>query len=458
MEKEEIELKIGDRFPLTIKKIGINGEGVGYFKRKTTFVAGAITGEEIVCEVKDIHDKYIVGKLHKIRKKSPNRNDEFKELADKVGGLELAHIKYSEQLKVKKNILEQALERFTPAGWHRYIIKDTIGMQTPLHYRNKAQFQVRKINDKVIAGLYQHGTHDVVDLPEMPTQSSMTLVIINKLKSIIEDLDIPIYNPDEKSGIIKTLVVRESMSFKNAQLTIITNSQKLPRKRELIERINQEIPEIISISQNVNKGETTLVWGEDTTLLWGEKYLQETINGLTFNLSPRAFLQLNIEQTKKMYNIALDYLDADKNSVLYDAYAGVGTIGLSLAKNVKMVYGSEIIPEAIADAKINAEQNNITNADYRVDTAVHIYDDLIDEGVDINTLIVDPPRTGLEDDLLDAIVDMAPEKFVYISCNPSTLAKDLRELSKTYIVEDLQPIDMFPQTPHVETVVKLKRK
>lgn len=458
MQNNQEELKIGDRFPLTIKKIGINGEGVGYFKRKTTFVAGAITGEEIVCEVKDIHDKYIVGKLHKIRKRSPQRENKYIELTNQVGGLELAHIKYAEQLKVKKNILEQALERFTPTGYHRYIINDTIGMDVPLHYRNKAQFQVRKVNGKVIAGLYQHGTQEVVDLPEMPTQAKLTLKIINQLKIIIEDLDIPVFNPEEKSGIIKTLVVRESAAFKNAQLTIITNSKKLPKKRDLIERINKEIPEIISISQNINQGDNNLVWGEETNLLWGEQYLQEKINGLTFNLSPRAFLQLNLEQTKKLYDIALNYLDADKNSILYDAYAGVGTIGLSLAKNVKQVYGSEIIPEAIADAKLNAEQNNITNADYRVDTAVHIYDDLIDEGIDINTLIVDPPRTGLEDDLLDAIVDMAPEKFVYISCNPSTLAKDLRELSKTYIVEELQPVDMFPQTPHVETVVKLKRK
>ncbi|MDO1605191.1 23S rRNA (uracil(1939)-C(5))-methyltransferase RlmD [Lactobacillus sp. YT155] len=458
MQNDSTELQIGDRFPLTIKKIGINGEGIGYFKRKTTFVPGAITGEEVVCEVTEIHDTYLEATLHKIRKKSSQRTDEFQKLAEQVGGLELSHLKYPEQLKVKQNILRQALDKYRPAGYNNYQINETIGMNHPLEYRNKAQFQVRKVDGKVIAGLYKHGTQELVDLPEMPTQAPLTMNIINRLKPILEQLDIPIYNPEEKSGIIKTLVVRESHAFKNAQLTFITNSKKLPKKRELIELIQQEIPEVISISQNVNQGETSLVWGEDTQLLWGEKYLQEVINGITFNLSPRAFLQLNLQQTEKLYDIALKYLDADESSVLYDAYSGVGTIGLTLAKHVKQVYGSEIIPEAIEDAKLNAEENSIKNADYRVGTAVDVYNELMDEHIKINTLIVDPPRTGLENDLINLILNQQPDKFVYISCNPSTLAKDLRQLTKKYIVEELQPIDMFPQTPHVETVVKLKRK
>lgn len=457
-EENNTVLQVGDRFPLTIKKIGINGEGVGYFKRKATFVNGAITGEEIVCEVKDIHDKYIIGTIHKFRKKSPNRSEEFAELSSKVGGLELAHLKYSEQLRVKKDILKQALDRYQPGGYKTYKINDMIGMKYPLEYRNKAQFQVRRIDGKLVCGLYQHGTQDVYDLEEMPTQMPLTMEIISKLKTIIDDLDIPIYDPEQNSGIIKTIVVRESSTYKNAQLTFITNSKKLPKKRDLITKINQEIPEIISISQNVNQAKTGIIWGEETTLLWGEKYLKEKIDNLTFNLSPRAFLQLNPEQMRVLYKVAHNYLKPSKNDNLFDAYCGVGTIGLSFAHEVREVFGAEIVPEAIEDAQLNAQANNITNDDYRVGTAEDVFEELLEDKKYVNALIVDPPRTGIEEPLLEKIVRIAPQKMIYISCNPSTLAKDLRLLSQKYIVDELQPVDMFPQTPHVETVVNLIKK
>ena len=226
----------------------------------------------------------------------------------------------------------------------------------------------------------------------------------------------------------------------------------------MIERIQEEIPEVSSISQNINKEDKAGVWGDETKLLWGDKYLQEDINGYLFNFSPRAFLQLNSLQTDRLYDLVNEALEPNQRDVLLDAYCGVGTIGITMANKVKHVYGIEIIPEAIEDAKENAKLNKVDNTDYYVGSADEIYPKLLKEGKEVNAIVVDPPRTGLDNKLLTTLTRNPVNKLVYVSCNPSTLAKDLVRLSDSYRVVYLQPVDMFPQTPHVETVVKLIRR
>ncbi|MQS51819.1 23S rRNA (uracil(1939)-C(5))-methyltransferase RlmD [Companilactobacillus mishanensis] len=452
------ELNVGDRFPLTIRRIGINGEGIGFFKHVIVFVPGAVPEDVIVCEITEVHTRFLNGKIHKIRTRSPYRNEDVTPLAEKVGGLEFAHIKYEDQLRFKADILRESLNKYKPHAYEHYRIKPTLASPQQERYRNKAQFPIQEIDGEIRCGLYQSGTQDLVDLPDMSTQMDLTMKAIRNIVKIIKELGLPVYNPEAKSGIISMIVIRQSVEFNKLQVTFITRSKKFLKEHKFVEAIREAIPEISSISQNINTEDQGAVWGDETRLIWGDEYLQEDINGYTFNLSPRAFLQLNSLQTDKLYDLAAEALHPAPSDILLDAYCGVGTIGITLAKQVEHVYGIEIIPEAIADAKKNSELNGITNTDYYVGSVDEVYPKLLEDDIHPNAVIVDPPRVGLDDKLIKTILANRPEKFVYISCNPSTLAKDLTQLVTKYRVDYLQPVDMFPQTPHVETIVKLSRR
>ncbi|MDN7145485.1 23S rRNA (uracil(1939)-C(5))-methyltransferase RlmD [Liquorilactobacillus mali] len=454
---EQNLLSLGKRFPLTIKRLGINGEGIGYFKHKVVFVEGALPGEVVVAEVVEDNGRYATAKIHHIRTRSPHRIEKKDEYD--VGGIELEHLEYGEQLKFKSDVVSQALEKFKPQGYQKFKLLPTIGMEHPFEYRNKAQFQVRKTFDgKVIAGLYKRGTHELVDLPTFTTQRPLTMKVIRKICKFFEDLEIPIYDERNNSGIIKTIVVRESFATGEVQVVFITNSEKLPKKRLLLEKINNNLPEVTSILQNINKGKTSLIWGESTKLLSGNEYITEKLGNVEFKLSARAFFQLNPYQTQKMYEEVKKALDLGKNEKLVDAYCGVGTIGLFVANDTNEVRGMDITPEAIEDAKLNAELNEQKNFSYTVGKAEDLIPEWQQSGFVFDALVVDPPRTGLDAKLIKTILKAKPRKFVYVSCNPSTLARDLKELTQAYYVEYIQSIDMFPQTARCEAVVKLLRK
>ena len=456
--KSSTTVEIGQRFPLTAKKIGINGEGIGYFQHKVTFVPGLLPHEVAVCEVTEVAPNYLRAKIHRLRKQSPIRNQNVPSVANEVGGLEFAHIQYSQQLFFKNDLIKQALAKYQPRGYQQYQFLKPIGATQTEAYRNKAQFPVQETSDgKLICGLYRPRSHDLVDLPEMPTQGKVSLAVCRKLLPILSNLQIPIYNAARHSGIIKALAVRENQQGQ-AQLTFITNSKKLPHKRALLAAIKVKLPEVISINQNFNPDPATLFWGEETWLLAGQPYLTETLLGKSFLLSPRAFLQLNHEQTEKMYQQVQAALDLQPDDILLDAYAGVGTIGLSLADQVRQVIGIEILPEAVHDAQKNSQLNHITNAHYYTGKVETIWPELRQQGQKITALVVDPPRTGLDQALIKTILQEQPKKFVYLSCNESTLARDLTLLTKKYRVQSLQMIDLFPQTARVETIVNLTLK
>lgn len=453
------DIQVGQRFPLTIKRLGINGEGIGYYKRTIVFVKGALPDEVIVAEVTATAPKYVNAKIHTLRKKSPQRVEpRDADYYGHVGGIELEHLSYPAQLAFKVDVIRQSLEKFKPHGYQHYKLRPTIGMAEPYEYRDKAQFQVRELNGHVAAGLYQEHSHQLVDLKTFSTQRPATMQVIRYVVALLEELKVPIYNEEQNSGIVKTLVVRESFSTGHLQLTFITNSRKLPHKRELLSRIHTKMPQITSIMQNLNQGRTSLIWGEETFNLAGDDYITETLSGLTFKLSARAFFQLNPAQTAKMYALAREALQLAPHESLVDAYCGVGTIGLSLADTASEVRGMDIVPAAIADAQENANLNHIDNAKYEVGKAEELLPQWLAAGFAPDALVVDPPRTGLDQALLHAILDSRPQKFVYISCNPSTLARDLVRLSEVYAVDYIQSIDMFPQTARVEAVVRLEKR
>ncbi|MGY3778439.1 23S rRNA (uracil(1939)-C(5))-methyltransferase RlmD [Isobaculum melis] len=454
----EHTIEIGQRFPLTIKRLGINGEGIGYYKRTIVFVKGALPEEEAVVEVTAVMPKFAEAKIRKMRKASKQRVTPPCPVYETCGGCQLQHLAYPKQLDFKKDMMLQALEKFKPSGYQQFKLMDTIGMAEPWHYRNKAQFQVRAEEGQVFAGLYGAGTHHLVAIKDCLVQRPETTRVINAVRGFLEELAIPIYEEIKHSGIVKTIVTRVGIETGEVQLVLVTNSKKLPKKQQLLEKINTQLPEVVSVMQNVNQEKTSLVMGNETILLAGKESIEERIDTLSFELSARAFFQLNPEQTKVLYEEARKALQLQQNETLVDAYCGVGTIGLSLAKEAKEVRGMDIIPEAIEDAKKNAAKLGFENVKYEVGKAESLLPLWLKRGFKPDAIVVDPPRTGCDKELLKAILKNKPKKLVYISCNPSTLARDLVQLTKVYQVDYLQSVDMFPQTARVEVVARLLLK
>ncbi len=459
MKTKEPQLKPGDTIKITIKRLGINGEGIGFYNKKVTFVTGALPGEVVIAKVTKPLPNRIEAETVSIQKKSEDRVKPPCPIYDQCGGCQLQHLGYEAQLREKKDIVRQAFDRYTDYNAHHLPLKDTIGMEDPWYYRNKSQFQVAKKGASVIAGLYGIGSHKLIDLTNCMVQHPQTTNITNTVKGILEDLSIPIYNERKRSGIIRTIVTRVSFETEKVQLVLITTKREIPKKDLLLAEIQKRLPEVSSILQNVNGKKTSVIFGEETIHLEGEHTIQETLGDLSFELSARAFFQLNPVQTVKLYNEVRRAAKLTGEEKVVDAYCGVGTIGLWLAKKAGEVRGMDVIEDSIVDAKENAARHGIKNAHYWTGKAEHLLPKWLKEGWKPDVVVVDPPRTGCDMTFLKTVKDIQPKRMVYVSCNPSTLAKDIAYLSKHgFKVERLQPVDMFPHTSHVEVVATLVRK
>jgi tRNA (uracil-5-)-methyltransferase len=458
MTKQAITIKKGQQFPLTIKRLGINGEGIGYFKKQVVFVPGALPGEEVVVEATDIHPKYAEAKIKKIRKRSPYRVTPRCPVYEQCGGCQLQHLDYEAQLREKRDIVIQALERHCRLPVETLSIRPTIGMDDPWHYRNKSQFQVGIKKGTVIAGLYGLNSHQLIDISECLIQHPATNRVTNIVKMILQDLRIPIYNERTQTGVVRTIVARVGFHTGDVQLVLITATKDIPRKQLLVDEIKRRLPEVKSIVQNINGRKTSLIFGEETELLEGEEYIQEVLGDLSFELSARAFFQLNPVQTVKLYDEVKKAAALTGTEKVVDAYCGVGMIGLWLAKDAREVRGMDVIPEAIEDARKNAKKHGFANTMYTTGKAETLLPKWVKEGWKPDVIIVDPPRTGCDRSLLQTILRVQPKTVVYVSCNPSSLARDIDVLSESYHVDYIQPVDMFPHTAHVESVARLVLK
>jgi 23S rRNA (uracil1939-C5)-methyltransferase len=446
-----IKISQGQTFPLTIKRLGINGEGVGHYKRQVVFVPGALPGEEVVVEATKIHPKYAEGKVKKIRKQSPFRVKPPCPIYEECGGCQLQHLAYEQQLKEKRDIVIQAMERHTKLNVNKLDIRSTIGMEDPWSYRNKSQFQVGQLkNGKVIAGLYGQDSHRLVPIQNCMVQHPLTNKVSEEVKQILEDFQVPIYDERKRKGIVRTIVTRAGFRSGEVQVVLITTQKEVPRKKLIMAEIQKRLPEVKSLVQNINGNKTSLIFGEKTLHLSGEEVIQETLGDLSFELSARAFFQLNPVQTVKLYDEVKKAAGLTGQEKIADAYCGVGTIGMWLASGASEVRGMDTIEAAIIDAQENAKRHGIDNATYVTGTAEHWLPKWVEEGWKPDVVVVDPPRTGCDQKLLNAIKKVKPKRFVYVSCNPSTLAKDIEYLAKDYKVEYIQPVDMFPHTAHVE--------
>lgn len=443
------------RIPLKIKRMGINGEGIGFYKKTLIFVPGALKGEEVFCQISSVRRNFAEAKLLKINKKSKNRVDPACSIYKECGGCQIMHLQYDKQLEFKTDVIRQALMKFKPEGYENYEIRKTIGMPEPEHYRAKLQFQVRSFGGNVKAGLYAQGTHRLIDIKDCLVQDSLTQEMINRVAELLGKYKLPIYNERKIAGV-RTVMIRRAQASGEVQLIFIT-SKRLDFDDVVIE-LAREFPELKTVAVNINASKTSDIYGQITEVIWGQESINEEVLDYGFSLSPRAFYQLNPKQTQILYSEAVKALDVKDDDDLIDAYCGVGTIGLAFAGKVKSVRGMDIIPEAIQDAKENALHMGFTNTHYEAGKAEDIIPRWYSEGFRANALIVDPPRTGLDDKLLNTILKMPPEKMVYVSCNTSTLARDLVTLTKVYHVHYIQSVDMFPHTARTEAVVKLQRK
>ncbi|WP_162012246.1 23S rRNA (uracil(1939)-C(5))-methyltransferase RlmD [Streptococcus sp. S784/96/1] len=448
-------LQVKQRIPLKIKRMGINGEGIGFYKKTLVFVPGALKGEEVFCQIVSVKRNFVEARLLTINKKSKFRVEPSCAIYEECGGCQLMHLRYDQQLEFKADIIKQALTKFKPLGFENYEIRHTLGMEKPEHYRAKLQFQTRSFGGSVKAGLYAEGSHRLVSIDDCLVQDQVTQQIINRVVELLDKHKVPIYNERKIAGI-RTVMVRKAEKTGQVQLIFVTSREV--RLIKVILDLVADFPQIKTVALNLNSSKTSDIYGDKTEILWGVDTISEEVLDYGFRLSPRAFYQLNPQQTQVLYGQVVAALDVSETDHVIDAYCGVGTIGFAFADKVASVRGMDIIPEAIADAKQNAQAMGFENTHYEAGKAEDIIPCWYREGYRADAIIVDPPRTGLDEKLLKTILNYQPEKMVYVSCNTSTLARDLVQLAKVYDVKYIQSVDMFPHTARTEAVVKLIRR
>ncbi|MGO1819769.1 MAG: 23S rRNA (uracil(1939)-C(5))-methyltransferase RlmD [Senegalia sp. (in: firmicutes)] len=438
-----------------IEDLGNSGEGVGKIDDFTIFVPGGIPGDIVKVKITILKKRYGIGEIIEIIDISKNRVDPKCNLFGICGGCQTMHIDYNEQLEIKRNKVEETLSRI---GKIDTKVNPTIGMEDPYGYRNKAQFPVWKKNNKAIMGCYKMGSHEIVDTDYCHIQAPINEKIFKVIKQYIDDFNIKIYDERKRSGLIRHVMTKVGFATGEVMVVLITNGRQIPYKNKLVEMLKENIEGLKSVVQNINTRDTNVVLGDETIVLYGEDKIVDYIGDLKFNISSKSFYQVNPVQTKILYEKTLEYANLTGDEVVFDIYCGIGTISLFLADKAKEVHGVEIVEAAIEDAKKNTDINNINNVKFYVGRAEEIVPRLYKEGLRADVVVVDPPRKGCEESVLQTIVDMEPERVVYVSCNPSTLARDLLYLSENgYKTIEVQPVDMFPQTNHVEALVLLTK-
>lgn len=446
-------------YEIYIDGFGSMGEGIGKIDNFTVFVKGAVKGEKVKAKITKVNKNFAFGRVMEIIEKSKDRTEPICPAYKRCGGCQMQHLSYEAQLEFKKQKVVDCIERIGKIKMDSVTVQDTIGMEPPYYYRNKVQLPVGEKNGEVQIGFYAERSHEIINIDKCYIQFEAANEIIKLVKEWMNKFKIQGYDEETGKGTLRHIMIRKGFRTEQIMLVLVTVNEALPYKKELIESITENINGITGIIQNINRKKTNVILGDKEITLWGDKEIQDYIGEFKFNISSKSFFQVNPVQTEKLYAAALKYAGLTGNEVVFDAYCGTGTISLFLSQNAKMVYGVEIIPEAIENAKINADQNKVTNAEFIVGKSEEEIPKLIERGIKPEVVVVDPPRKGCERVLLESIANAEPRTIVYVSCDPATLARDLGILSELgYEVKEVQPVDMFPATGHVETVVGLRRK
>lgn len=491
-----------DEVMLDIIGMTHEGEGVGRFEGYTLFVHGALPGEKVRAKVLKTKKQYGYAKLLQIVEASGDRIAPPCEIYDKCGGCQLQHMDYPAQLAWKRQLVVDNLQRIgklnvaeTLAGTLQeasgntgnavetmnvaetllqagaahasseqvvqtgILVRPTLGMAEPWRYRNKAQVPIGDSEDGLVGGFYARNSHQIIDMETCLIQHESNDDVLRQVKAIGRKLGVSAYDEESGKGLLRHVVVKVAFRTSEMMVVLVTNGDRIPHTDEWIAEIRRALPAVTSICQNVNTGQTNVIFGDITRTLWGNDVIYDYIGDVKFAISARSFYQVNPPQTEVLYGKTVEYAGLTGNETVIDAYCGIGTISLFLAKHAKQVYGVEIVPEAIEDARANALLNGMSNVVFEVGASEDVIPNWKEQGITADVIVVDPPRKGCDPRLLETILTMKPERVVYVSCNPSTLARDLRVLEDGgYRTVEVTPVDMFPWTVHVESVALLVRE
>ena len=452
-------MKKDDVIEVKIEDMGVDGEGIGKADGITLFIKDAVIGDVVQAKIMKMKKSYGYARLLEVLTSSPYRVEPKCPVSRPCGGCQLQALSYDKQLEFKENKVRNNLKRI--GGFTDIPMEPIAGMKEPYHYRNKAQFPIGRDKDgKLTAGFYAARTHSLIPVDECYLGAKINEPILGKILQIMEQEHIEPYDEKTHTGLVRHILIRFGFTTKEIMVCFILNGKKLPKQEKFIAALT-EIPGMTSISVNRNEKDTNVIMGEKTITIWGSDYITDYIGDIKYQISPQSFYQVNPAQTKVLYEKALEYAGLTGTETVWDLYCGIGTISLFLAQKAKKVFGVEIVPQAIADAKKNAALNDITNVDFFVGKAEEVYPSYVSEHKEeakAEVIVVDPPRKGCEESLLSTIVSMAPERIVYVSCDSATLARDLKYLcGHGYELKRVQAVDQFCQTGHCETVVLLSK-
>ena len=453
-----MEFRKNDLVTLEIEDCGIDGEGIGKADGFTVFVKDAVIGDTVTAKIIKAKKNYGYGRLMEVLKPSPYRVEPKCEFARQCGGCQLQALSYDQQLVFKTNKVKGHLERI--GGFTDIPMEPIIGMDELFHYRNKAQFPVgRNKEGKIVTGFYAGRTHNIIENRDCALGVAENKEVLDRVIAHMEKYGIEPYNEATGKGLVRHVLIRYGYFTKEVMVCLILNGNKLPKEEQLVKSLC-EIPGMTSITINVNKKRSNVILGEEICLLWGQEYITDRIGDISYQISPLSFYQVNPMQTQKLYAKALEYADLHGQETVWDLYCGIGTISLFLAQKAKFVRGVEIVPAAIENAKENAKLNGLENTEFFVGKAEEVLPrEYKKNGVYADVIVVDPPRKGCDETLLETMIEMNPERIVYVSCDSATLARDLKYLcERGYELRKVCPVDQFGMTVHVETVVLLSQQ
>ena len=450
-------LEIDQEVLVTIKRLGINGEGIGYYKRLAVFIPGVFPPEEVVVKITEVNNNFCKGEVVRIKIKAKNRVKPFCKHYAECGGCQTQHIAYKEQLALKEEMLSQTIDRYSGLDISKIKMNSIIGMQTPRYYRHKAQMPVRNTKSGLTTGFYQINTNELVPIIDCPVHAENINLVNRRVVEICDEFEIFAFDPSTMRGLLRYVVIRESHHTGEIQVTLVITIYN-----QALQQVAKEIaklPNVVSVGISKNKDAKNIeIFGEEVEILAGKNSITEGIGDIIYDLKPKAFYQLNPSQAMKLYKNIKSHLDFEKDKVLVDAYCGAGAISMYLAPHAERIFGIDINEESVYSALHNKKVNKFTNTSFAKGEVAKVLPWIYEKNITPDVIIFDPPRSGIDDTTLDLLNRKVINKIIYVSCNPSTLAKNLKVLSKKYKVVSVTPFDMFPQTSHIESVTVLLKK
>lgn len=444
-------LQKNDIVEVEIVDLTHEGQGVAKVDGLVFFVENALPEEVIQMRVLKVTKKIGYGKVEEYLKTSPHRIEDMDAAYLRTGIADFGHLAYAEQLKFKRKQVVDNL--YKTAGISDVEVLETLGMEEPTAYRNKAAIPVRRVNGQLETGFFRKNSHDLMPIEDYLIQDKEIDRLINATRDLLRRFDLKPYDENEQTGLIRNIVVRRGHYSGEMMLVLVTTRPKVFRIEQLIDQLVTDFPALVSVIQNINDKNTNAIFGAGFHTLYGKDTITDTMLGNQYEISAQSFYQVNTEMAEKLYQTAIDFSELTADDVVIDAYSGIGTIGLSFAKSIKAVYGVEVIESAVRDAEKNAALNGITNAHYMADSAEHAMANWSKQGIQPSVILVDPPRKGLTESFIKASVAMQPAKITYVSCNPATMARDIKRYEELgYKLTKVQPVDLFPMTHHCEVV------